>query len=161
MWFLGHRWILTLCSFLMLKPYCMHFTFVTPEVAVTRRMSRLSMGPAVMIQWWMGITVSLFLVHPDRFGFKLPFPNPGDVGQLGLEPHPTLVNRPHSTRLEMRIGHDRNNGNNGTEVANSVLLTLEVDESFGHTGAGTPLASIENRSCSGSGDRPIQEILYI
>ena len=49
----------------------------------------------------------------------------------------------------MRIGHDGNNGNNGTEVANSVLLTLEVDESFGHTGPGTPLASIENRSCSG------------
>lgn len=101
MWFHGHRWILTLCSFLMLKPYCMHFTFVTPEVAVTRRMSRLSIGPAVMIQWWMGITVSLFLVHPDLFGFKLPLPNPGDVGQPGLEPHPTLVNRPiHAWRCE-------------------------------------------------------------
>lgn len=71
------------------------------------------------------------------------------------------IGEPPHSRLEMRIGHDGNNGNNGTEVANSVLLTLEVDESFGHTGPGTPLASIENRSCSGSGDRPIQEILYI
>ncbi|CAL1147783.1 unnamed protein product [Cladocopium goreaui] len=36
------------------------------------------------------------------------------------------IGEPPHSRLEMRIGHDGNNGNNGTEVANSVLLTLEA-----------------------------------
>lgn len=93
------------------------------------------------------------------------FPDPGDVGQLGLEPHPTLVKR------QLKRGgrrQRRNYGIFGTEVAltnasaarrshwskmenGKVFWKWYLPSSRRHA-----LKTIENRSCSGSGGTPIQ-----